>query len=39
MTQEHLEAFMLMSVEKGVLAKLDNKKIVDAVADTRLLPL
>lgn len=34
MTQEHLEAFMLMSVEKGVLAKLDNGNIVDAVADT-----
>ena len=24
MTQEHLEAFMLMSVEKNILARLDN---------------
>jgi len=29
MTQEHLEAFMLMSVEKKILAKLDNKDIID----------
>lgn len=34
MTQEHLEAFMLMSVEKDILAKLNNGKIVDAVAYT-----
>ena len=32
MTQEHLEAFMLMSVKKGILAKLDNKGIIDSVA-------
>jgi len=30
--QEHLEAFMLMSVEKGILAKLDNKDIIDSIA-------
>ena len=34
MTEEHLEAFMLMSVEKDILAKLNNGKIVDAVAYT-----
>ena len=32
MTQEHLEAFMLMSVEKSILAKLDTNTIVDDVA-------
>jgi len=32
MTQEHLEAFMLMYVEKGILAKLDNKDIIDSVS-------
>jgi hypothetical protein len=32
MTQEHLEAFMLMSVEKNILAKLDINTIVDDVA-------
>ena len=32
MTQEHLEAFMLMSVEKGILTKLDNNDIIDGVA-------
>ena len=32
MTQEHLEAFMLMSVEKGILAKLDNKDNIDGVS-------
>jgi len=31
-TQEHLEAFMLMSVEKGIQAKLDNKDIIDSIA-------
>ena len=32
MTPEHLEAFMLMSVEKETLTKLDNEDIIDAVA-------
>ncbi|CAM1326312.1 Uncharacterised protein r2_g3529 [Pycnogonum litorale] len=32
MTQEHLEAFMLMSVEKRILAKLDTKNIIDGAA-------
>ena len=32
MTQEHLEAFMLMSVEKNILARLDNNNIIDGVA-------
>ena len=32
MTQEHLEAFMLMFVEKAILTKLDNEDIIDAVA-------
>lgn len=32
MTQEHLDAFMLMSVEKGILAKLDTGAIIDGVA-------
>ena len=29
MTQEHLEALMLMSVEKRILAKLDTNKIIN----------
>jgi len=32
MTQEHLEAFMLMSVEQGILVKLDSKDIIDSIA-------
>ena len=32
MTQEHLEAFMLMSVEKEILTKLDTNSIIDDVA-------
>jgi len=32
MTQEQLEASMLMFVKKGILAKLDNKDIIDSVA-------
>ena len=32
MTEEHLEAFMLMSVEKSILAKLDTNAIIDDVA-------
>ena len=32
MTQEHLEAFMLMSVEKRILAKLDTTNLIDSVA-------
>lgn len=31
MTQEHLEEFMLMSVQKRILAKLDTKNIIDGV--------
>jgi len=31
MTQENLEAFMLMSVEQGILVKLDNKDIIDGI--------
>jgi len=34
MTQEYLEAFMLVSVEKGILPKPDNKPIIDSVAAT-----
>ena len=32
MTQKHLEVFMLMSVKKGILFKLENKDISDSVA-------
>jgi len=32
MTQENLEAFMLMSVEQGILVKLDSKDIIDSIA-------
>jgi len=32
MTHEYLEAFMQMSVEKGILAKLDNKDMIDSIA-------
>lgn len=31
MTQEHLEAFMLMSVERKILSKVDNKDVIDGV--------
>ncbi|XP_005102535.1 zinc finger BED domain-containing protein 4 [Aplysia californica] len=32
MTPDYLEAFMLVSVEKEILTKLDNEDIIDAVA-------
>ena len=32
MTQEHIEASMLMSVEKEILTKLDTNNIIDDVA-------
>jgi len=32
MTQKHLEVFILMFVEKGILFTLDNKDIIDSVA-------
>ena len=31
-SQEHLEAFMLMFVEKDILQKLDHEEIIDTVA-------
>ncbi|XP_063077402.1 uncharacterized protein LOC134467457 [Engraulis encrasicolus] len=31
--QEHLEAFMLMATEKGILMTLDNEKVIDKVAE------
>jgi len=31
-TQHHLEAFMLMSIEKGTLDKPDNKAIINRIA-------
>ena len=31
--QEHLEAFMLMATEKGILMSLDNEKVIDRVAE------
>jgi len=31
-THEHHEACMLMSIEQGILAKLDNKDIIDNIA-------
>ena len=34
MTQDHLEAFMLMSTEKSVLSKISNEKIIDGVASS-----
>lgn len=32
LTQDHLEAFMLMSVEKNILQKVDTEKVIDLVA-------
>ena len=32
MSQEHLETFMLMSIEKDLLYKVSNDKVIDAVA-------
>jgi len=31
-TQEQLEAFKLMSVEKGILAKIDNKDTIGSIS-------
>ena len=33
LSQEHLQAFMLMAVEKGMLMTLDNDAIIDKVAE------
>lgn len=34
LTQEHLEAFMLMCTEKEILMTLDNDRVIDRVAET-----
>ena len=34
MTQQHLEAFMLMSCEKDILTRIDNEQIIDEVGQT-----
>lgn len=34
LTQEHLEAFMLMSTEKDILMSLDSDGVINKVAET-----
>lgn len=37
MTQDHMEAFMLMCTEKEILMSIDNDKVIDKVAETSAL--